>query len=81
MTELIVSYLSNHPYFAVVVSVLGIFRAFVPPLQLIWRLTKELVGMTPTKFDDRILRTIERSKILSGLAYVASWLTSIELTR
>ena len=80
MEEFLIPFLvtaaQQYPMLMTILMVIGVLRAVNKPLFALWR---SYVQATPTKADDEILDTIERSKITKAILFVLDWTASIRI--
>lgn len=76
LTPYVIQFAQEYPMFATFVFVVGWLR-----LNNKWlvSLLRQLILWTPTKYDDTLLRRLEKKKWWRTVAYVVDWLTSIKI--
>jgi len=75
LISLITTLAGKYPIILTVVAAIGTLRVLLKPLM---SMAKVYAASTENKTDDKIVESIEKSKIYTGLIYVLDWVTSVK---
>lgn len=76
MEQMIMDFLVQYPFFATVVTWVGVLRLVMKPLQ---NFLLSLVEAIPGEKDNEILKAIMESKVYKAIAYALDWFGSVKL--
>ena len=80
MEEMLMSIISwivnRYPVAVTILAFLGMLRMMIKPIMTA---IGEIVLITPTDKDDKLLEKVKQSKVFKALLYILDWTTSLKI--